>query len=156
MPPRRPLCAETPDLLSWQPEDPVRRYDERRVRAGTVDGLVARLVSELLRDAAAKGVTREQLAEALTEWGRPTALSTLNGYASQGREDQRIDAARLLGLMEITGDVRPLQAMAERLGYAVIPERHLAWIEYGQIVEHRRELERMEAASRRKVRTRRP
>lgn len=127
---RRAPCDRTFDLLAWleaqQPAVEIQRYDERRVRAVTMRGRIARAVSETLRDC---GVARAEIAERMSQWlGEEVSINMLNAYASEAREDHTIPFLRLLALVDATGDERLLQIGAEAVGQLVVSKDAVAWL----------------------------
>lgn len=147
----------TLDLFDWQPEEPVRRFDEVEVRAASMRGRVAKAVSATLKAAAAEGRNREAVAATMSEWlGEKVSAAMLNAYASEQREDHSISVVRLAALLLATGDVRLLQMLAEVTGHAVVEARFLPWIEVGQIADRKAELDRLYETARRGARKGRP
>lgn len=150
MPPRRPRCPDTPDLLGWTPPDPVIRFDERRIRAATISGTVSRAVSAALRDCAEP---REEIAARMSAYlGEAVSTNMVNAYAAEGRDGHRINLPRFAALVHATGDTRLLQVIPELFGLVAVERRWLAWIEIGQIQEQREELGRALDAARRNAR----
>lgn len=142
----------TLDLLSWEPEAVIKRYDDRQVRTATVRARVARAVSVTLKDCRE---SREAIAASMSLWlGEDVTKNMLDAYASEAREDQSIPFVRLIALIQATGDVRPLQAAAELFGHAVIEDRYLPWVEVGQLADKRDELDKSFEAARRNARRR--
>lgn len=147
----------TLDLFDWQPEEPVQRFEEVEVRAGSLRGRVAKAVSATLKSAAREGQSREAVAAAMSEWlGEKVSPAMLNAYASEQREDHAISTVRLAALLVATGDVRILQMLAELTGHAVVDARFLPWIEVGQLADRKAELDRAYESARRGARKGRP
>lgn len=141
MPPTRPDAQL--DLLAWQAPRPVVRFEPARVRAASLDGQIARAVAEALRDAAAAGTPREEIARRMGDiLGERISKTMLDAYASQAREEHRISLSRFLALMQATGDRRLLELLAEPMGWAVIDRADLALIELGALREHADEVAR--------------
>lgn len=120
---------KTMDLLAWEGEHVVDRYDLDRVRTSTLRDKIARAVSETLTDAEP---SREDIAGAMSKWlGEDVTKNMLDAYASEAREDHTIPYLRLLALVHVTGDLRPLQMGAELFQHSVIHDRYQPWIEVG-------------------------
>lgn len=154
MPPRRPDPTQ-PSLLDWTPPKPVAAFEPARVRAATLHGQIARAVAECLRDAAAAGLAREQVAERMSQiTGAKVTKPMLDAYASQAREEHGISLARFIALMQATGDRRLLELLAEPLGWAVIERADLPLIELAALAEHQNEIERRMKALQAQARSR--
>lgn len=148
MPPR---AAAQPDLLSWQPPEPVVAYAPEQVRAASVAASIARAVAATLRDAP---VSREDIAQRMSAYlGDRVSKAMLDAYASEARQEHQIPVTRLVALMHATGDRRLLQLLAEPLGWAVIERRHLPLIELAAVQERQEELRRRADTLRRTART---
>lgn len=129
-----------PDLLDWQPPQPVARFPEEQVRAASLAGRVSRAVAAALVDAADD---RETIAARMSTFlGERVPPSMLDAYASQAREGHRISVPRFLALLHATKDRRLLELLAEPMGWAVIERRHLPLIEVAAIREREDELRR--------------
>jgi len=150
----RPIPCQ-PDLLSWSPPEVVARFADERVRAVTLAGKIARSVAEALRDAAAAGVDRAEIARRMGAFlSEEISLHMINAYASQAREDHVISLSRFLALLHATGDRRLLEMLAEPLGWAVIEQKFLPLIELAAVQERQDELRHHADALRRKARQR--
>lgn len=140
-PPRTP--ASQMSLLDWQSPRPVVAFEPARVRAATLHGQIARAVAEALRDAAASGIAREEIAARMTAiLGERISKTMLDAYASQAREDHSIGLARFVALIQATGDRRLLELLAEPMGWAVVERADLALIELAALREHHDEVTR--------------
>ena len=129
-----------PDLLDWQPPEPVVAFAPEQVRAASVAASIARAVAATLRDA---GVSRDEVAQRMSSYlGERVSCSMLNAYASEARREHAIPVTRLIALMHATGDRRLLQLIAEPLGWSVIERRHLPAIQKEAIREKREEMRR--------------
>lgn len=138
------------DLLAWQPSDPVQRYPEVQVRATTLRARIARAVATTLKET---DTERSDVARLMSDWlDEKVTKAMLDAYASEARESHSIPYLRLIALVHVTGDARPLQLAAEQFGYSVIADRHLGWVRVGQIADHREEVEREFEAARRRAR----
>lgn len=136
---------QTLDLLAWEPEKPVRRFESERVRAVSLRAKIARSVAETLND---HSESREAVAHAMGEWmGEDMSKNMLDAYASEARDDHSISFVRLLALVHATGDIRPLQVAAEMFGHSVVEDRFLPWIEFGQLSEVTEELSKKKDAA---------
>ncbi|MCR9218966.1 MAG: DNA transposition protein [Alphaproteobacteria bacterium] len=134
-------CPLTGDLLTWKPPEIVKRYEETRVRTASLKARVARCVSETMKDSA---LSREEIAKRMTAFlgeedheETTVTKAMLDAYASEARKDHTISAIRLIALVHATGDIRPLQMIAEMFGAAVVEEKWLSWVEVGQLGERR-------------------
>lgn len=157
MPPRPATPAPGQmDLLAWQPPQPVARFDPPRVRAASLPVQIGRAVAEALRDAAAAGICRDEVARRMGAiLGTTISKSMLDAYASQAREEHTISLARFVALIQATGDRRLLQLLAEPLGWAVIDRADLARIELSDLREHADEIARRMRALEQQTRQRR-
>jgi hypothetical protein len=139
-----------PDLLDWQPPEPVVAYEPAHVRAANVAASIARAVSATLRDCR---LPRDEVAQRMSDYlGERVSKHMLDAYASEARQDHPIPVTRLVALMHATGDRRLLQLLADPLGWAVIERRHLPMIELAAVQEQRDELARRTDALRRAAR----
>lgn len=147
-------CPSTPDLFGERPDIPVRRFKRSQVRAATIAGQVSRAVAQALWDCE---LERAEVARRMSEYlGERVSKTMLDRYASQAREEHRINVPRLMALVHATGDVRLLQVLSEPFGCSVVENRWLPWIEVGQLAETRDEVNRAYDAARRKVARSRP
>jgi transcriptional regulator with XRE-family HTH domain len=111
-------------------------------------------VSETLRLAKAeKGLDRKQVAEQMSVWlEEDVSPAMLDAYASEAKEEHTISLLRTVALVHVTGDMRPLQMIAEMHGYAVVESKYLPWIDYGMAADRKsemdKELEAMKRAAR--------
>ncbi len=132
--------AGQPDLLEWEPPQPVARFPEEQVRAASLAGRISRAVAAALADS---DDCRETIAARMSAFlGERVSPAMLDAYASQAREDHRISVPRFVALLHATRDRRLLELLAEPLGWAVIERRHLPLIEVAAIREHEDELRR--------------
>ena len=140
----------TDDLLDWTPPEVVDRYEPARIRAVELSDLVSRAVSETLIEAAKQGLDRDEIARQMTErLGIEIRRSTLDAYASAAKADNRISLERAWVLMEVTGDYRLLQMIAESGGRAVIDARYLNAIDDAIIGDQMERLGRLRKQRRR-------
>jgi hypothetical protein len=139
------------DLLNWQPPAPVKRFDDDKVRAGSVAGRVCRAVSLSLKES---GVDRSLIAERMSEFlGEEVSKNMLDAYSSQAREEHVINVVRFIALIHATRDRRLLEMVAEMFGWAVIERRYLKLIELASLNEHRDELRQRADAARRQAKS---
>jgi len=135
-----PRHTGQPDLLDWQPPQPVARFPEEQVRAATFAARLSRAVAAALHDAED---CRETIAARMSAFlGERVSPAMLDAYASQAREDHKISVPRFLALLHATRDRRLLELLAEPMGWAVIERRHLPLIEVAAIREREDELRR--------------
>lgn len=145
---RRPPSDQLDLLTDWHPPAIVDRYEERRVRGAGWRDRLARAVSVTLGDCE---MARDEVARLMSETlGEEVSVAMLDAYASVAKADHTISAVRLLALMAVTGDVRPLQMLADQVDRAVIPERYLGAVEAEILRDQRETLERKEKAARRR------
>lgn len=143
-------CPDTMDLLTWEPQEFVERFEESAVRAASLRTRIAKAVSETLRSS---DLSRQETARRMSDWlGEEVSKHILDAYASEARDAHTIPYIRLLALVQVTGDVRLLQVGAEIFGRSVIDDRYLDWIEVGQLSEHKDAVGRALDAARRRVR----
>lgn len=136
------------DLLGWQAPDPVIRFDERAVRAKTLDARLSRAIA-----AALSGHDRGAVAQTMTAiLGRPVSKNMVDAYASAAREDHPISAPRYMALTQAIADRRLLEVMAEPMGWTVIERRFLPLIQLAAVREHEDALRRHGDALRRQAR----
>ncbi len=126
MPARRKPCPETLSLLDYEAPRVAEGFDPGQVRAATLESLLALAVSTSLKE---HDIDRAEVARRMGDYlgleaGTITA-STLNAYASQAKSDHVINAARLVALCAVLGDIRPLALLADQLGYAVVEPRYV-------------------------------
>jgi hypothetical protein len=130
-------------LLDWQPPQPVARFEPARVRPATFSGQVARAVSEALRDAAAAGLSREEVAARMSAIaGERISKAMLDAYATQAREEHTSSLPRFVALVQATGDRRLLDMLAAPMGWAVIEQADVELIERAALQQHAEEVNR--------------
>lgn len=137
---RRPRHPDQPDLLGWEPADPVVAFEPQTVRAASLAASMAKAVSASLKQC---GRSREQVAERMSGYLDETVSDhMLNAYASEARGEHIINVVRFIALIEATGDRRLLEFIAELFGWAVIEQRYLPAIKLAQRLEKRAEMDR--------------
>ena len=137
-----------PDLLDWQPPEPVVRFADPAVRSATVNGRIAKAIAATLA-----GLDRTEVARAMSEYlGKPVTKHMVDAYASVARDDHVISTARLAALLHATGDRRLLELLAEPMGWAVIERRYLPLIDLAVLQDKQDELRRRGDALKRQAR----
>ncbi|MEO5336909.1 MAG: DNA transposition protein [Magnetospirillum sp. WYHS-4] len=117
----------TKDLFAWEPPAVVRKFEEAEVRAASLRGRIAKAVAAALKET---GKDRDQVAAEMSAYlAEEVTKNMLDAYASEAREDHTIPYLRLIALVQVTGDVRPLQIGAEPVGHSLVEDRYLAAIE---------------------------
>jgi len=133
----------TGDLLNWEPPVVVNRFDESRIRKATLRARVAGAVSETLKECE---LGREEIAARMSAWlGEDVTKNMLDAYASEAREDHTITYHRLVALIHVTGDVRPLQIGAEIFGHLVVDNKFMKFIELGLKTERSERIKRLDS-----------
>jgi len=149
MPPRSAIPGQL-DLLGWSAPEPVRRFAEERVRGVTMRDRLSRAIGACLKDADARGLTREEIAVRMSEFlGEKVSTHMVNAYASPARDDHVISVTRLMALLHATGDQRLLELIAEPMGWAVVERKYLPLIELAAVRERADELAKRSAYIRR-------
>ena len=88
------------------------------------------------------GLSRGEIAECMgTCLGESVTRNMLDAYASEARQAHTFPYLRLVVLVKVTGDVRPLQVGAELLGHSVVEDPWLTWVEVGQLVAKKQGIE---------------
>ncbi|MBB4016702.1 hypothetical protein GGR16_001708 [Chelatococcus caeni] len=139
--------TNTLDLFrDFQPAPVVARFGEEVVRAGTLAARLSRAVSQCLRDC---GLSREVVARRMSEFlGEDVPVSMLEAYASQAKAGtHQISATRLIALVSVTGDERPLNALLDAAALIAVPSRYEALLKRERAKELKDELERQIAAA---------
>lgn len=139
-----------PDLLDWQPPEPVTRYDDRAIRATSLAGRMCRAVAETLRSCE---MPRPEVARRMGDYlGQMVSRPMLDAYASEARERHQISVVRLIALLHVTRDRRLLNSIAEMFGWAVIDAADVPLIKVAAIRAHegmlRRRRQELETQSR--------
>ena len=123
-----------PDLLSWRAPDAAPEFNPHRVRAATLEAALARAVAETLR---MSDLERSEIAYRMGQYlGETVSENMLNAYASEARVKHTISLNRFIALLQVTGDARLLNAIAEPAGFAAIDRRYLSLIELASLREH--------------------
>lgn len=135
----------TSDLFrDYRPEPVVERFDAEAVKAWNPAVRLAKAIAITLDEAR---MSRDEIAAAMSDVLKtPISKAALDGYASQARE-QAISAARLAALVEVTGDIRPLNTLLESSGLIVVPQKYEALLRREKARELRERAEREEQAA---------
>lgn len=139
----------TSDLLAWKPPEPVKAFEPAEIRAASLRGMLAKLVSAVLKDADAD---RETIAARMSAYlGEEVSKNMLDAYASEARGEHVIPIVRLMALADATGDAqRIFQALTTLFRMSVIDDHWLPAIEDSMIDEKINELTQRRQAARRK------
>ena len=145
------LRRREPDLLDWQPPQPVASFDPPRVRATGLPARLAKAIGIALEDC---GFTRDVVADRMSDYlGRRVSKNMLDAYASEARAEHIISTPRFAALVHATLDRRLLEMLAAPFGWAVIDRKYLPLIELAAVQDRRDELDRQAHALRRQARS---
>lgn len=123
--------GDQPDLLSWEPPQPVQAFEPDRVRAVSLNGQIARAVAAALKEC---GMPREEVARRMGDFlGDKVSTNMLDAYASQARTEHPISLPRYLALTHATRDQRLLELFAQMFGWSVIDRKYLPMIELAAV-----------------------
>lgn len=138
--------TQTLDLLvDFEPESVVERFDENETRAWTRSGRLSKAVALSLNNSP---MSREDIARAVSDYlGDKVSKALLDKYASQAAEEHSISALRLVALIAVTGDVRPLNTLLADLDLIVVPRRYEALMKREQARILKERFEREEQAA---------
>jgi len=137
---RRIRDPYTKDLLSWQPPEPVKKFEPDQVRASSLDGRICKAIVVALRDC---GLDRCDVAQTMTNYlGERVSTAMLNAYASPGRQTHTINVVRFVALVHATRDRRLLELLAELFDWSVVDERYADAIKEVELAEKREEIDR--------------
>lgn len=122
MPKRRPDAGTIDLFREYQPTRVVERYAEDSVRAFDLAGRLSKAVARTLEDC---DMSRADVAAAMKDLLQDETMSKamLDNYASQAKEHV-ISALRLVALVAVTGDPRPLNMLLETANLVVVPARY--------------------------------
>lgn len=116
----------------------VPRFAAERVRSVSLQGRIARAVSETLREC---GQERGAVARAMSEFlGEECSKAMLDAYASTARAEHNIPAYRLVALAVVTRDARLLNAVLDGTGFIAVDARCEALLKRERAVELREAL----------------
>lgn len=143
--PRRPRDPGTIDLFKeYQPAPVVERFSEDSVKAWNAQGRLSKAVALTLDES---GMSRPQIAKAMSDLlQEEVSKHMLDAYASQARENQ-ISALRLMALVMVTGDARPLNTLLADADMIVVPAKYEALMRRERAKEMRERAEREEQAA---------
>jgi len=136
----------TADLLSWQPQAPIDRFDPQDVRGATLTAQLCKAMSLTLRESPE---SREHIAAEMSRYlGKHVSPHMLNAYVSAGRDDHTINVERFIALIHATRDRRLLELIAELFGWVVVDAKYLDVIQEAELAEKREEIDRQLALAR--------
>ena len=146
---RRPTIPQL-DLLTWTPPAVTEAFEERRVRAATLSAKISLAVSEALKDCE---LSRDEIAAEMSGFlGEDVSKPMLDAYASQARDDHRVNVVRFIALISATHDKRLLELIAGMFGWSVVERKFLPLIELAALREKEDELKAQAALLRRQAR----
>lgn len=127
------------------PAPVVHRFEADEVKAWSLAGRLAKAVALTMEES---GMTREQIAQAMSEVLKaPVSKAVLDAYASQARDQNSISAIRLAALAQVTNDLRAINVLLEEAGLIVVPKKYEALLRRERAREMRDLLEREEKAA---------
>lgn len=136
----------TLDLLrDYSPEPVVDRFQTEATKAWTHAGRLSKAVGLALSEC---GKPRDEIAEAMSAMlGERVSKALLDKYASQAAEDHSIPALRLMALVAVTEDARPLNTLLEGLELIVVPKKYEALLrrEQARLLKERAERDELAA-----------
>lgn len=142
----------TEDLLSWQPPEPVRRFEPDQVRAASLDQRLCKAMALALKDC--ERGDRGWIADRMSEFlGERVSKAMLDAYVSPAREAHKISVTRFAALVHVTEDRRLLELLADLMGWCVVDQRYADAIKEVELAEKRDEIERQLALTRMKRRS---
>ncbi|TCT37458.1 hypothetical protein [Martelella mediterranea] len=145
----------TKDLFSWEPPKISVGYSEDVIGRGRLDGKIARLVGQALRDAREDGMGRDEIAaEMSTFLGRDISATTLYKWTSESSEGHRIPLDAFIALVRATDAKDLLGFVPGEFGLTVIEAEYADLIEERLLEDHIEEMQarRQVLAARRKGR----
>jgi hypothetical protein len=146
----------TPDLFAWQPPKVAVGYGEDVTGRGALDNRIARAMSRALKDAKERGMTRSQIAKAMSDYlGRSISEDMLNKWASEAADSNRISLDAFMALIDATGSHDLIGLVVSGFGYVAVPERYSDMIELHLIEEHERDVVSRRQALEARVRAKR-
>ncbi|EAU40195.1 hypothetical protein FP2506_11582 [Fulvimarina pelagi HTCC2506] len=131
---RRPRDLHTRDLFA-DIESVAVGYDEVIVGKGPLSSKIARIVSRATQDAREDfGITRAMLSVSLSErLGRPVSEDTIEKWASEAAEGNRIPLDAFVALIGETKSYEALGFIPSMFGFAVVEARYVDLIEEVQV-----------------------
>lgn len=131
----------TPDLFAWQPPKVAVGYSEDVTGRGALDNRIARAISRALKDAKERGMSRSQIAKAMSDYlGRSISEDMLNKWASEAADSNRITLDAFMALIDATSSHDLMGLVVSGFGYVAVPERYSDMIELHLIEEHERDV----------------
>ncbi len=125
--PRNKRCPNTPDIFDAI-QEPLREYEQEKVKSATIKGKWALAISNTLKDS---GLARDEIAEQMSIYlGENVPVNMLDAYSSQGRDTHLINLPRLEALIHVTKDERLINLLAETIGYMVNPKCYSPYLQY--------------------------
>lgn len=138
--------AATIDLFrDYSPQPVVARFAPEAVRTPSLPARISLAVARSLKD---HGRDRAQVAKEMSAYLDETVTKgMLDAYASQARESHNIPAHRLIALVLVTGDPRPLNALLVDADLVVVDAKYEALIRREMLKEARDRIDREAAAA---------
>lgn len=144
MGPRRRDTSTLDLFRDVEPAQVVLRFDAEEIKAWSMARRLSRAIAKTLDGC---GMTREEVAEALSEHlGEKVSKAMLDAYASP-EKPHAMPAHRLAGLFAVTCDERPLNAMLNEVGLIAVPAKYEALLKRERARELRERAERDEQAA---------
>ncbi|AEQ50785.1 phage regulatory CII family protein [Pelagibacterium halotolerans] len=139
---KRRRDTQTLDLLrDFTPAPIVERFDDEAVKAFSIAARLAKAITATFADA---DMDRRQLAQDMSEFLQDdVSKHMLDKYASSSAEHQ-ISAVRLLALVAVTEDVRPLNTLLKEAGLIAVPAEYEALLRRERARELKEKIEREE------------
>jgi hypothetical protein len=138
--------AGTIDLFrDFEPKPVVERFAADQVRTPSLPARISLAVAQTLKD---HGGDRASVAKEMSAYlDEPVTKAMLDAYASQARESHNIPAHRLIALVLVTGDARPLNALLVDAELITVPAKYEALIRRELLKEAAAKIERETAAA---------
>lgn len=132
----------TKDLFSWEPPKVAVGYSADVIGRGRLDGKIARLVGQALRDAREDGMSREDIAAEMSRFlGRDISATTLYKWTSESSEGHRIALDAFIALVHATGAKDLLGFVPGEFGLTVIEAEYADLIEERLLEDHIEEMQ---------------
>lgn len=133
--------SATADLFTdYTPAPVVERFAPERVRAARAATRIARSVAEAIKQSKR---SRAQVAADMSDYlGEAVTAAMLDQYTSTANEKNNIPAHRLIALVAVTGDVRPINAALADTAFVAIDARFEPLIRREMAKEARDRLDR--------------
>lgn len=150
---RRTPCPDTMNLLDYEPPRISEGFDPGQVKAATLESSLALAISTALKE---KNIDRAEVARRMTNYlggdAGSVTVAALNSWTSQAKSEHVINAARLVALCAVLGDIRPLALLADQLGYAVVEPRYVHLVRGQMLRDKAKELSALADAEMRAAR----